>query len=649
MKNKFYFFLNVMCLMLLINFSAISQGLIISEVADGTGAGGFPKICEITNTSTLPIVMDGLKLKMYANGGSTAGTVYTITSYTLPAGQSLVMTNIDNATSGQLWSDFSLTAPANVLYSVSAVNSNGDDVYELTDASDVVIDVYGLVGQDGTGQGWEFLDSYAYRNSDIVNGNQTFTLSEWTYAGPDFLDPYAADLSPYLTIGIHVFTAPTAPVISNIAYTPSNPTNIDQVDVDADVTPQGSASIVTVTLNWGTVSGSLTNQINMTNVSGTLYTTDTQIPAQVNGTTVFFTVEATDNTPETTVSPEDSYFIGNQSPVITNIITIPVDPTEIDTVSVSADVTDDGSITLVTLFWGTDGATFPNNINMTLATGSTYVTDDEIPAHAIGTDVYFYIEAIDDEPDTTESADINYTVIQAPGNYIFLNGDFEDWTMGIPDEWDLIDDSILVAQESTIIHGGTYSAKFDVITGDQTDTDFRQWVSVIAGQSYDLSVWVYHTDSLVKARIYCGSGSGAFLTYSDNIIINQWQEVIATYVATATEDIEVGLRFYDQTGFISPSVVYVDDYTFDFTNRIFSNEITEIQLFPNPANDYIIIRNPGNSKKIVISNIYGQVVDSFDMYESELNYDLSKIKSGMYLVSIENSDGTSSVIKFIRQ
>ncbi len=184
---------------------AQTSGLIISEIADGTGTGGYPKIVEITNTNSSPIVMDGMKLNIYVNGSPTPGTPYIFTSYSLPAGESVVLTNIDNVTADQLWSDFNLSEPANVIYVVGAVNSNGNDVYELTEPSDVTIDVYGVIGVDGTGEVWEFLDSYSYRNSDITDGNSTFTASEWTIAGPDVLDGQSADLSPYLTPGTHVF------------------------------------------------------------------------------------------------------------------------------------------------------------------------------------------------------------------------------------------------------------------------------------------------------------------------------------------------------------------------------------------------------------------------------------------------------------
>ena len=99
------------------------------------------------------------------------------------------------------------------------------------------------------------------------------------------------------------------------------------------------------------------------------------------------------------------------APVITNVMTDPANPTNADAVSVSADVTDDGTVETVTLFWGTDAASITNEINMSAPTGDTYTTDSDIPAQDIGTTVYYYVSATDDQGlnETTDVAD--YTVI----------------------------------------------------------------------------------------------------------------------------------------------------------------------------------------------------------------------------------------------
>lgn len=98
------------------------------------------------------------------------------------------------------------------------------------------------------------------------------------------------------------------PSISNIAHTPSSGiTSVTTVSVSADVT-DSDGTVSAVELHWGTASGVLPNTIAMSNGgSGDTYTTVSDIPAQANGTTVYYEVKATDDDADFTTSPEQSY------------------------------------------------------------------------------------------------------------------------------------------------------------------------------------------------------------------------------------------------------------------------------------------------------------------------------------------------------
>jgi hypothetical protein len=106
-------------------------------------------------------------------------------------------------------------------------------------------------------------------------------------------------------------SGPTPPSISNISISPEAPTSSDAVTVSADVTDEGT--IDTVFTAWGTTSGDLTDTIGMSVSSGDTYACDTAIPAQAQGTEVFYTVTAMDETPDTTASSEQSYVIPNEA------------------------------------------------------------------------------------------------------------------------------------------------------------------------------------------------------------------------------------------------------------------------------------------------------------------------------------------------
>jgi hypothetical protein len=189
-----------------------AQGLIISEVVDGTGSGGYPKYVEITNATDASIDLNGYKINKFVNAKTTSTLAYEFTEeFILPAKASVIVTNIDNETDGQLWTDFTLTAPTYAIYGATNVNCNGNDTYELVDASDNRIDIYGTI-EDGTGKDWEYLDSYSYRKSAVHNPNATFDVNEWFVAGANVLDDKSADLSPYLTPGTHTLTTSTGTI-----------------------------------------------------------------------------------------------------------------------------------------------------------------------------------------------------------------------------------------------------------------------------------------------------------------------------------------------------------------------------------------------------------------------------------------------------
>ena len=92
------------------------------------------------------------------------------------------------------------------------------------------------------------------------------------------------------------------------------------------------------------------------------------------------------------------------------------------------------------------------------------------------------------------------------------NGDFETWTASTPDSWSTIDSGISVAESSAYSFSGSKSAAITVNTTTQGSTDFRQSINVTAGQNYEFSVRLYHTEGAIKARLYVDGYQG----YSDN-------------------------------------------------------------------------------------------------------------------------------------
>lgn len=110
----------------------------------------------------------------------------------------------------------------------------------------------------------------------------------------------------------------TDPLITNIIQVPNsdNVTSADPVSVFADIIDVDG--IASAELRWGTVSGNLGNTILMNLTTGDTYASDTPIPAQVDGTTVYYEIHATDANvePATTISPEQSYTVADPIPLV---------------------------------------------------------------------------------------------------------------------------------------------------------------------------------------------------------------------------------------------------------------------------------------------------------------------------------------------
>lgn len=122
----------------------------------------------------------------------------------------------------------------------------------------------------------------------------------------------------YLDDIVIELTSNSNPSITTITQTPAgNPLSTETVSVSSDIT-DSDGTISTATLNWGTDTGVLSNNINMTISSGDTYTTASDIPAQVAGTTIYYEIEAVDNESGTTTTSEYDYTTHDPTTVIIN-------------------------------------------------------------------------------------------------------------------------------------------------------------------------------------------------------------------------------------------------------------------------------------------------------------------------------------------
>jgi len=159
-------------LSLLLTTGLYSQDLLLTGVFDGPLTGGTPKAFEFY------VVNDIADLSIYGigvanNGGGSDGLEYSFPADNYTAGDYVYITANDT--------EFNTYFGFDENYSDGVANVNGDDAIEIY-FNGVVYDVFGDVVPDGTGQPWEYQDSWFYRN-DGESASTTWVSSSWTSPG----------------------------------------------------------------------------------------------------------------------------------------------------------------------------------------------------------------------------------------------------------------------------------------------------------------------------------------------------------------------------------------------------------------------------------------------------------------------------------
>ena len=151
-----------------------STDIFISELADPDNNTGA-RFVELYNSASEPLSLKSWSLRRYTNANTEVSSTIDLSELTISAESTLVIS--PNATEFETVYSF---APDLGVSTNSPADSNGDDNLELVDPFGTVIDVFGIVGEDGTGTNHEFEDGKAVRNPDIRKANATYTFEEWT-------------------------------------------------------------------------------------------------------------------------------------------------------------------------------------------------------------------------------------------------------------------------------------------------------------------------------------------------------------------------------------------------------------------------------------------------------------------------------------
>ncbi len=227
--------------MIIVEEGTLNADLVLTAVFDGPLTGGQPKGVELYVLNDIP------DLSIYGigsanNGQGSDGEEYTFPPVSATAGDYLYLT-ADSAA----FVDFFGFSPDFTDADNGSVNVNGDDAIELF-MNGQVVDVFGDINTDGSGEPWEYLDSWAYRVDGTGPDGSTFVLANWYFGGPNALDGETSNASAATPVPIGTYAL--MPPQEVIAADDEANTDINHpVDVDVlanDFLPNGSATSLTV-------------------------------------------------------------------------------------------------------------------------------------------------------------------------------------------------------------------------------------------------------------------------------------------------------------------------------------------------------------------------------------------------------------------
>src|SRR5690606_21565120 len=147
----------------------------ISELADPDN-NLDARFIELYNSGDVDINLNGWELRRYTNENREISSRIDLSGNTISSKSTFVIAG--NA--AEFEAVYGLAPDLEAASSSSAANSNGDDNIELVNSVGTVIDLFGVVGEDGSDTNHEFEDGKAVRSLGVTTGKPTYIFSEWT-------------------------------------------------------------------------------------------------------------------------------------------------------------------------------------------------------------------------------------------------------------------------------------------------------------------------------------------------------------------------------------------------------------------------------------------------------------------------------------
>ena len=272
--------------------------IMITGVIDGPLTGGQPKAIELYAIDDIP------DLSVYGIGSANNGNGGGVIEFTFPADAIAAGTFFyvaDNNT------DFNSFFGFDADYVNGAANINGDDAIEVF-CNGSVIDVFGDINMDGSGEPWEYLDGWVYRMNDTGPNAGGFVVGDFSYSGINALDGESSNGTAATPFPVGSFTT------TQTGICPNSSTSVTVIIGDNEGPEVDCPNDINIQLETGECEEIAFYEITFTDNCGSI---DAEMSQLVNDMLVSTALDCINNT-------------SNHLRYFTNTLPVPVEITQVN-------------------------------------------------------------------------------------------------------------------------------------------------------------------------------------------------------------------------------------------------------------------------------------------------------------------------------
>lgn len=137
-----------------------------------------------------------------------------------------------------------------------------------------------------------------------------------------------------------------------------------------------------------------------------------------------------------------------------------------------------------------------------------------------------------------------------------------------------------------------------------------------------------------------------------NTVIDEWELMTFDFTAHIGKTVSKIVLFPDfpsaRNGVGSTNFVDNISFNTNVVDGIDKAQANGIKLYPNPVKDQLQIQSEIKMAQVVIRNLLGQTVKSFDVNDSKVGLDLNQLPAGNYLITLKDVNGDLSTRKIVK-